>query len=175
MPLSNDDGRGYNRGMSIFMCRWPNGDLSFVQAPSKEDAIIALDEWDNAELAEITRISEFMVDFRLSAEGELALQEFGEALNDHIWEKAFPLLTEARRAALADGDESTKAGKEMIRKAVQQEKERLVGKKRVKTADTELGKSIQKATGAPAVLVNRYVKRRATQVLEHSPTTGRKQ
>lgn len=159
----------------MFMCRWPNGDVSFVHAPRKEDAIIALDEWDNAELAEITRVSDFMVDFRLNAEGELELQEFGEAVNDHIWEKAFPLLTEARRTALADGDEPTKAGKPMIREAVQQEKERLVGKKRLKTADTELGKSIQKQTGAPAALVNRYVKRRATQVLEHSSTTGRKQ
>jgi hypothetical protein len=116
-----------------------------------------------------------MVDFRLNSEGELELQEFGEVLNDHVWEKAFPILTEARRVALADGDEPTSAGKEMIRKAVQREKERLVGKKRLKTADTELGKSIQKQTGAPAVLVNRYVKRRATQVLEHSSTTGRKQ
>jgi stress response protein YsnF len=161
--------------MSIFMCRWPNGDLSYVHAPSKEDAIIALDQWDNAELAEITRVSDFMVDFRLNSEGELELQEFGEALNDHVWGKAFPILTEARRVALADGDEPTNAGKEMIHKAVQQEKERLVGKKRLKTADTELGKSIQKQTGAPAVLVNRYVKRRARQVLEHSSTTGRKQ
>jgi hypothetical protein len=100
---------------------------------------------------------------------------FGEVLNDHIGEKAFPLLTEARRRALADGDEPTRAGKEMIREAVQQEKTRLAGKKRVKAADTELGKSIQKQTGAPAVLVNRYVKRRAKQILEHSPATGHKQ
>lgn len=159
----------------MFMCRWPNGDLSFVHAASKEDAIVALDEWDNAELAEITRISEFMVDFHLNDEGELELHAFGEVLNDHIGEKAFPLLTEARKRALADGDEPTRAGKEMIRKAVQQEKERLRGKKRVKVADTELGKSIQRRTGAPAALVNRYVKRSATKVLEHSSTTGPKQ
>jgi hypothetical protein len=63
----------------------------------------------------------------------------------------------------------------MIRKAVQQEKERLAGKKRLKSADTELGKSIQKQTGAPAALVNGYVRRRAKQILEHSSTTGRKQ
>jgi hypothetical protein len=161
--------------MSMFMCRWPNGDLSFVHAPSKEEAIIALDEWDNAELAEITRVSDFMVDFRLNVEGDLELQAIGEALHDHIWEKAFPLLAEARLTTLADGDEPTNAGKEMIRKAVQKEKERLAGKKRLKTADTELGKPIQSQTGAPAALVNRYVKRQATQLLEQSPTTGRKQ
>jgi hypothetical protein len=159
----------------MFMCRWPNGDLSFVHAPSKEEAIIALDEWDNAELAEITRVSDFMVDFRLNAEGDLELQAIGEALQDYIWEKAFPFLAEARGAALADGDEPTNTGKEVVRKAVQKEKQRLAGKKHLKTADTELGKSIQRQTGAPAALVNRYVKRRATQLLEHAPTTGRKQ
>ncbi len=159
----------------MFMCRWPNGDLSFVHAPTKEEAIIALDEWDNAELAEIRRVSDFMVDFRLNARGELQLREFGEALNDHIWEKAFPLISEARQPALSGGDEPTSAGKEMIRKAVQQEKKRLVGKKRLKVADTELGKSIQSQIGAPAALVNRHVRRRATEVLEQLPSTGRKQ
>ena len=88
-----------------------------------------------------------MVEFRLNAEGDLELQAIGEALQDHIWEKAFPLLAEARGAALADGDEPTNAGKEVIRKAVQKEKQRLAGKKRLKTADTELGKSIQRANG----------------------------
>ena len=131
----------------MFICRWPNGDLSFVHALSKEEAIIARDEWDNAELAEITRVSDFMVDFRLNGEGDLELQAIGEALQDHIWEKALPVLAEARGSALADGDEPTNAGKEVIRKAVQKEKQRLAGKKRLKTADTELGKSIK---GKPA-------------------------
>lgn len=161
--------------MPMFMCRWPNGDLSFVHARSKEEAIIALDEWDNAELAELMRVSEFMVDFRLNADGELEVQDFGEVIRDCIGEKAFPLLTEARRAAFADSDEPDRAGKRMIRKAVEQEKKRLVGKKRLKLAETELGKSIQRRTGAPAALVNRHVKRRATQVLERSPATERKQ
>ena len=35
------------------MCRWPNGDVSFVSTRNKEDAVIMLDEWDNAELAEL--------------------------------------------------------------------------------------------------------------------------
>lgn len=159
----------------MFMCRWPNGDLSFVDARSKEDAIIALDEWDNAELAEIRRVSEFMVDFRLNADGELELQDLGEVLSDFMWEKAFPLLTEARRAALSGGDEPSKEGKELIRKAVQQEKKRLFGKKRRKLADTELGKAIQDQTDAPAVLANRYVRRSATKLLEKLPAAGRKQ
>ena len=39
----------------MFMCRWMNGDVSFVSARTKEDAIVKLDEWDDAEGAEIFR------------------------------------------------------------------------------------------------------------------------
>jgi hypothetical protein len=60
------------------MCRWPNGDLSFVSARNKEDAIIMLDEWDNAETAEVRQIQNFMVDFRITDNGELEFQAFGE-------------------------------------------------------------------------------------------------
>jgi len=35
--------------MPVFMCRWPNGDFSFVSARNKSKAIEALDEIDNAE------------------------------------------------------------------------------------------------------------------------------
>jgi hypothetical protein len=37
----------------VFMCGWPNGDLSFVAAASKDDAMVMLDELDNADLAEV--------------------------------------------------------------------------------------------------------------------------
>jgi len=39
----------------------------------------------------------------------------------------------------------------------------------------EAGKSVQSQTGAPAALVNRYIKQIATEVLKKSPTSGRKQ
>jgi len=35
--------------MSLFLCRWPNGDCSVVQARTKEDAISELDQVGNAE------------------------------------------------------------------------------------------------------------------------------
>jgi len=34
--------------MRIFLCRWPNGDVSIVSAPNKDDAIVALDEFTSA-------------------------------------------------------------------------------------------------------------------------------
>lgn len=170
-----DEG-AYNHSVSIFMCRWPNGDLSFVSARNKEDAIVMLDEWDNAELAELRQVQNFMVDFKLSNDGELELQAFGEdSLND-IWERAYPVLSQTRlNAPTNSAGELTSSGKEMICNAVQAEKQRLTGKKKRKFADTELGKSVQSQMGAPAILVNRYVKQVATEVLKKSPTSGRKQ
>ena len=64
------------------MCRWMNGDVSFVSARTREDAIIMLDEWDNAEGAEISPTRDFMVDFRLNDAGDLELAEFGESCQD---------------------------------------------------------------------------------------------
>lgn len=157
------------------MCRWPNGDLSFVSARNREDAIIVLDEWDNAELAELTPIRDFMVDFRLTDDGELELQAFGGRALDGIWERAFPVLSQARLNASTDSaDELTRSDKETIRKAVQAERQRLRGKRKLKLADTEIGKSVQSQTGAPAALVNRQVKQVTADMLKKSPIIGRK-
>ena len=129
-----------------------------------------LDEWDNADLAELMQIRNFMVDFRLTDRGELELQEFGEGVLDEIWERAYPVLSQARLDA-----ELTPSGEEMIRSAVKAEKQRLSGKKKRKLADTELGKTLQGQMGAPAALANRYVRQAATEMLKKSPGSGRKQ
>jgi hypothetical protein len=81
--------------MPMFMCRWPNGDVSFRSARNKEDAIIMLDEWDNAELAALRQIRDFMVDFRLTDKGELEFQSFGEDCQNEIRERAYPILAKA--------------------------------------------------------------------------------
>jgi hypothetical protein len=137
--------------MPVFMCRWPNGDVSFVSARNREDAIIALDELDNAELAELKQVRDFMVDFRLAENGELELQGFGESCQEQIWHRAYPVLARAMAEAPKGATgEPTSAAKKRIRAAVHIEKERLVGKKASKLAETELGKSVQSQLGASA-------------------------
>ena len=161
--------------MPVFMCRWPNGDLSFVSARNREDAIIALDELDNAEVAELRQVRDFMVDFRLTDSGDLELQGFGESCQEDIWNRAYPVLAktiaEIPRGAAG---EATSAGKKSIRAAVHAEKDRSVGKKATKLAETELGRSLQKQLGASSSLINRRVKEVATEVLRRSPDSGRK-
>ena len=134
-----------------------------------------LDEWDNAELAELTQIRDFMVDFRLTDDGELDFQAFGERVLHNIWERAYPVLAQTRLTAPTDETgEWTLAGQETIREAVRTERQRLRNKRKRKLADTELGKSIQNEMGAPAVLVNKYVKQIASEMLKKAPTGGRK-
>ena len=76
--------------MPLYLCRWPNGDASVVMARNKTAAIIQLDEFDNAEYAEISRLNEFLVDFRLDDEGRLELAGIGEGAENAIMKTAFP-------------------------------------------------------------------------------------
>lgn len=162
--------------MPVFMCRWPNGDVSFVFARNREDAIIGLDELDNAELAELRQVRDFVVDFRLTDSGELEFQGFGESCEEEVWNRAYPLLARAMAdAPKTTAGEPTSEGKKSIRAAVQTEKERLVGKKTPKLADTELGRAVQNRLGAPSTLINHRVKEVATEVLKSFPAAGRKQ
>jgi hypothetical protein len=39
--------------MSNFLCRWPNGDLTFVSAPDRNEAIITLDQIGDATEAQL--------------------------------------------------------------------------------------------------------------------------
>ena len=50
--------------MPLFLCRWPNGDFSAVLASSEQDALIKLDEVDNAEGCPLVRVDDFQVHFQ---------------------------------------------------------------------------------------------------------------
>ena len=64
--------------MPLYLCRWKNGDCSFVQAANKGEAVEILDEIGNAEGCPLTPVQDFMVHFRVSDTGELDFEEFGE-------------------------------------------------------------------------------------------------
>ena len=153
-----------------------NGDLSFVAARTKEDAIVMLDEWDNPEGTEISQIRDFMVDFRLNDEGDLELAEFGESCRDTIFEKAYPHLLEAIMAApMTPSGGTTAAGKAMVRNAVEEERTRPLKPTRFPQPATEAARTLQKKMGASAAYANQAVEEMATNILEKAPDTGRKQ
>ena len=76
---------------------------------------------------------------------------------------------------MASGGEVTPEGMAMVRQAVQEEKQRIPGKKTSPLADTEQGRSLQEQMGASAALANRHVQQFATEVLKRSPVSGPKQ
>jgi hypothetical protein len=165
------------RIMAMYVCRWPNGDFSIVSAPTREDAVILLDEWGNAEQASLKRMPDCMFDFRLSNDGQIELSSIGEATDDFIMQTCYPELERAMRSAELDekGSDFSAHGKKQIRAAVKLERARSWSKQPpAKKARTELGRQIQTRTGAPSALVDRIVEQAAKKQLDSMDSGGKK-
>jgi hypothetical protein len=49
--------------MPVFICRWPNVDFSAVQATSRDDAALLLDEVGNDDNSELFTVRNFLATF----------------------------------------------------------------------------------------------------------------
>lgn len=152
--------------MPLYLCRWPNGDCSAVQAANKGAAIEILDEAGNAEGCPITLLRDFMAHFRLTDHGTLEMECFGEATEDAVFEIAYPILNETFPNVPEDAKSGviTEEGETLIRDAVIQERKRVCEKK-VNELGTELGKRIKAETDAPTRVVERIIRKRGQKVL----------
>ena len=103
--------------MPVFCCRWPNGDISFVAARNRREAVIALDELGNAEASYIFTVAEFMLHLRLEDNGKLSFQGFGEVAHFEIMTEAYPLLESLL--------ELSRPSSSQVRQAVREERRRL--------------------------------------------------
>ena len=162
--------------MPLYFCRWPNGDCSMVLAGSKNAAVDALDEVGNADGCPITRLSNFMVHFRLADDGELQFDGIGEAAENEMYEVGYPILDEAlMRAHLEVGagtNPLASGGHALVRGAVAKERQR-VRPKIVEAPRTELGKQIKAATDAPTPAIERIVRSESARVLGKVKTKGK--
>jgi hypothetical protein len=112
--------------MPLFLCRWQNGDVAFACGAEKADAIGLIDlELDYPEDWQLTKVDEFLLDLRLTDEGEFEIDFIGEALDEAL-DKAYPILAAAksRIADAGDGISAEKA-KAIIAEAVANERVRL--------------------------------------------------
>ncbi len=160
--------------MPLFMCRWENGDCSFVSAPTKDAAIQYLDEIGNAEGSQLMALPDFMVHFELTPEGKLRFQSFGELAERTIFEKAYPMLDDLFDSdRLSDPAEPTPRDLALIRATVAKERKRLRGKKRRRLAQTELGRAVAKEMDAPAPLIDSIVRRVAGEKLKDFHPRGK--
>ena len=87
--------------MPVFICRWPNGDVSLAAGESEVEVADVLDEVDNPDAAELMQLDHAVaVHFKLGArpgeEGTLPLryENLSEQLESSIYERAYPVYNE---------------------------------------------------------------------------------
>ncbi len=163
--------------MAIYLCRWPNGDFSIVNATTKDQAIELLDEWGNAERAIVSRMTNCMFDFKLGDDGRFELVDVGECTRDAVLEKCYPGLNKAFAEVEWDEDglDFSAEGYRQIRAAVELERTRLQESQPTpKEAETGIGREIQKETDAPSVVVDRIVREAASERLKTKEGEGKR-
>jgi hypothetical protein len=159
--------------MPLYVCRWNNGDCSFVTARTKQLAIEALDEVENAEGCPIRRVDDFQVHFRLADDGSLEFEHFGEETEELLSDVLYPHLNKTLSEVHRERDESgatdfTPEQQERILEATRRERQRVRGKPAL-APDTELGKEIKARADMATSLVNKLVKQAATKRLKELP------
>ena len=164
--------------MPLFACRWPNGDVSFVMAPSKDRAVELLDEIDNAEGCPIVRVSDFQIHLRLSDSGEFEFEQFGENTDHWVLRHLYPGLDEAWRMIGEEQGESdnpaiTPEQQARILLAVSQERER-VQPSQAAEPETLLGKDIKCDLNMPTSLVDKIVRRGLRRRLKRFTPGGKR-
>jgi hypothetical protein len=160
----------------VYVCRWPNGDFSFVTANTRREALVALDEWGGAHPAQLLPLDSCMVDFRLNDQGEIELGQFGEDTERFVWETCYPELhTFLSSEPPEDGGESPAEVSESIRRAVQHERARLWGNQpECPQAKTEVGRTLQKRLRTVGPVADYYVEEMANRILESTDDKGGK-
>ena len=148
--------------MPVYVCRWPNGDCSVVQARTKQAAIIKLDEMDNAEGCPFIKLDECQIHFHLTDEGHLELESFGEETESGIWQFCYPVLDGVLPEKSSEDWSATE--REAVHQAVRQERDR-VRPADVAEPETALGRGIKAKLGAPTALVDEIVRQEGTETL----------
>ena len=159
--------------MPVFMCRWPNGDSSFVLARNKSKAIEALDEIDNAEGCPLSVVEDFMVHFYLDDDGSLELDGFGEVTENTIW-KDYPILDETLDRIYEESKDGpvTPEHMKVIGEAVRKERERVKAKT-MKQPATHLGQELKKAMDAPTSIIDQQIEEAAMEELKEFKPKGK--
>jgi hypothetical protein len=82
---------GQENKMKVYICRWPNGDVSFVKAKNEDEAIYLLDEEGDADDSLLEEAGEFMLHLKKtgvqdeSDDPEYEFEGFGEGLAESIY------------------------------------------------------------------------------------------
>ena len=161
--------------MPVFVVRNVDGQLGIVAARNKVDAVERLDEFANFEGCPIRELPELMLLLDMDDKGELTLEHIGEEMDDVIRTFAYPLVEkavdnvldqqEAGQREASDPNDRTPAQQELIRKAVDAERER-VRRKRIAEPLTETGRAIKHQLDFPTSLIRKQERLVARAILK---------
>jgi|SRR5579864_2768905 len=157
--------------MSIYVCRWPNGDFSVVDAASRKAAIVLLDEVGNAEVADLFRFRRFMVHFQLRDKVEnleepfpFELEDFGEEAKEFLSTHVYPVYSNAQFPVIENlpvdetiSDRENQLALSKVTDALEVERNRRVGKQKSDLSENPLIRRSQEVTGMPKALAERLV------------------
>lgn len=163
--------------MRVFAVRSVDGQLGIVAARNRLHAVERLDEFANFEGCPIRELPELMLLLDMDDEGRVTLEHVGEEMDDAVRHFAYPLVDKAFEDVLHQqeaGDRDTTgpnerspAQKELIRKAVAAERER-VRRQSVAEPLTERGRDIKRQMDLPASLIRKHERRVARTVLRRT-------
>ena len=110
---------------------------------------------DNAEGCPFIKLDECQIHFRLTDEGQLELQSFGEETESEVWNFCYPVLDGVLTDKAQEQWSATE--REAVHQAVRQERDR-VSPADVPEPETELGRDIKKQMGASTAVVDEIVR-----------------
>lgn len=161
--------------MPVFAVRGVDGQLGIVAARNRVDAVERLDEFANFEGCPIRELPDLMLLLDIDDEGQFTLEQVGEEMNDAIRKFAYPLVDKAFDAVLdereaeqrdqTDPNERAPVQEDLIRKAVEAERER-VQRKRMAEPLTETGREVKRQLGFPTSLIRKQEQRMARAILK---------
>ena len=76
----------------VYMYRWPNGEFSVIKAENRNDALLQLSEWAEADPLALEPMNSCMIDFAPNDVGELELVVFGGETHNEVMEWCYPEL-----------------------------------------------------------------------------------
>ena len=117
---------------------------------------------DNAEGCPFIKLDECQIHFRLTDEGQLELQSFGEETESEVWNFCYPVLDGVLTDKAPEQWSATE--REAVHQAVRQERDR-VSPADVPEPETELGRDIKKQMGASTAVVDEIVRQGGEETL----------
>ena len=157
--------------MPNWLCRWRKGDVTLLNASDEADACVLLDEFDNADQAELHEIGSLMVDLRLNDRGDLELRDLGEQTELEATDLAFPeLMEEIHSSGLLELDPESEEYRAKVRPLVEIERTRGFRQppKKSKEPAAQVGRAIQQVIQAATATVDRWVEVAAEKILEET-------